>query len=401
MLTCRLDPAPPNDRDWVIVDETTNSSGQHDRFTALTYNILCEKYATATQYGYVPERVLSWEFRRELILNEVREHDADIVCLQELDRHSYEEFFRSKLSYNGYKGYYAQKSRAETLGDQARFVDGCGTFWKDKKYVCLDTQHLVLGRKAVERPGAKASADMLNRVWQRDDISTVTLLENRITGSRIIVVNGHFFWDPAFKDVKLIQAAVLMEELQRIADKYTKVPPCTNKQVFRFSGESEADDPQPEPGPSVEYSSGTQIPMIICGDFNSGVKSAVYNLLAHGDLASQHSDLADRNYGSFSDSGMRHPFTLKSAYSSIGELAFTNYTPGFVDVLDYIWYSSNTLRITGLLGELDQEYLKKVPGFPNFHFPSDHLTLMAEFVVVGKKKGKAVEADFGPAKEKK
>jgi CCR4-NOT transcription complex subunit 6 len=197
--------------------------------------------------------VLNWDFRKGLILDEIRERDADIVCLQELDKYSYDEFFRTKLSYNGYKGFYAQKSRAETLGDNAKYVDGCGIFWKEKKYVFLDSQHMVFGRKAVERPGAKASADMLNRVWQRDDIAVVTFLENRITGSRLIVVNAHIFWNPAFKDVQLIQVAVLMEQLAKLAEKYSKWPACTNKNLFRFSDAEEGDESVPEPGPSLEY----------------------------------------------------------------------------------------------------------------------------------------------------
>jgi CCR4-NOT transcription complex subunit 6 len=382
-----------------VLDETTSSTPT-DKFTAWSHNILCDKYATRKQYGYVPERVLKWEFRRELILNEVRDHDADIVCLQELDKYSYDEFFRSKLSYNGYKAYYAQKARAETLGEHSKFVDGCGTFWKDKKYVCLDTQHIIFGRKAVQTPGAKASADMLNRVWPKDNIATVTFLENRQTGSRLIVVNAHIFWDPTFKDVKLIQVAVLLEELAKIAEQYVKTPPCTNKAVFRFSGAEDADEPMPEPGPSLEYSSASQIPMLICGDFNSSPGSAVYNLLAHGELHSQHSDFSSRSYGHFSDTGMSHPFTLKSSYGSLGELSFTNYTPNFTDVLDYIWFSSNTLRVMGLLGDVDKEYLQRVPGFPNFHFPSDHLALMGEFSVVHKKPAKVVEADFGPSRDR-
>jgi CCR4-NOT transcription complex subunit 6 len=250
------------------------------------------------------------------------------------------------------------------------------------------------GRKAVERSGRNASADMINRVWQRDDIGTIILLENRVTGSRMIVANAHFYWDPTYKDVKLVQVAVLMEELARLAEEYAKMPACKNKKVFQFSDAEGNAEPSPELGPSQEYSSGTQIPMIVCGDFNSGKDSAVYDLLSNGNLGSKHEDLGDRNYGKFSEAGMSHPFTLKSAYSSIGELSFTNYTPGFTDVLDWIWYSSNSLRVSGLLGDVDKEYLQRVPGFPNFHFPSDHLALMAEFVVSGKKL-KVTEADFG------
>ena len=395
----KSDQLAPNQRDWVNVDDTPSSSA--DKFTALTYNILCERYATRSQYGYAPDRVLNWDFRKGLILDEVKGHDADIICLQELDKHSYDEFFRTELARQGYKGVHAQKTRAETLGDQAKFADGCGTFWREKKYVCLESQHMSFGRKAVERPGAKASADMLNRVWQRDNIAVVTLLENRTTGSRIIVVNAHIFWDPAYKDVKLIQVAVLMEELNKIAEKYAKLPACTNKNMFRFSDAEDGAEPLPEPGPSLEYAAGSQIPMIICGDFNSEPGSAVYELLTHGGFKGKHTDLDERNYGSFSDAGMSHPFTLKSAYAAAGELSFTNYTPNFTGAIDYIWYSSNALRVLGVLGEVDQEYLQRVPGFPNFHFPSDHLALKAEFSVNSKKVNKVVEADFGPQRDRR
>lgn len=350
-------------------------------------------------YGYVPERVLDWNYRRQLILDEIQELDADFVCLQELDKHSYDEFFRSALSVKGYKGFYGQKSRAETLGENAKYVDGCGTFWKDKKYVNLHQEHIVLGRKAIARPGAKASADMLNRVWQRDDISTVCLFENRVSGTRIIVVNSHLFWNPAFKDVKLIQAAVLMEELTKLSKKYAEWPSVKNKQVFRFSDEES--EPLPEPGPSMVYKSGIQIPMVICGDFNSSAGSALYDLFTKRTLAADHEDLSGRNYGSFSSDGMAHQFTIKSAYKDIDEqMAFTNYTPNFTATLDYIWFSSNSLSVIGLHGEIDQEYLKKVPGFPNFHFPSDHLALMAEFKVEKLKQIEEVKADFGPGSKR-
>ena len=401
ILTRRPVPEPPTGRDWLVLEDTSNAASPPEMFSAFSYNILCDRYATKSQYGYAPARVLAWEHRKEIILSEILSQDPDIICLQELDKYNYDEFFRPKLAESGYKGYFAQKSRHETAPtDQARHIDGCGTFYKEKKYILLDSQHLNFGRKAVERSGRHASADMINRVWQRDDIGTVVLLENRATGSRMIVANAHFYWDPAYKDVKLIQVAVLMEELTRLAEEYVKTPACKNKKVFQFSDAEENAEPMPEPGPSQEYSAVTQIPLIICGDFNSGKDSAVYNLLCNGNLGSKHEDLGDRNYGTFSEAGISHPFTLRSAYSSVGELSFTNYTPGFTDVVDYIWYSSNSLRVSGLLGDVDMEYLQRVPGCPNFHFPSDHLALMAEFVVSANKKLKVTEADFGSGSQR-
>ena len=46
------------------------------------YNILAEKYATAQMYGYTPSWALAWEYRKELILQEVLAYSADIICLQ-------------------------------------------------------------------------------------------------------------------------------------------------------------------------------------------------------------------------------------------------------------------------------------------------------------------------------
>ena len=76
-----------------------------------------------------------------------------------------------------------------------------------------------------------------------------------------------------------------------------------------------------------------------------------------------------------------HRLALRSAYSHIGELPFTNFTPGFQDVIDYIFYTTNSLGVTGLLGEVDQEYLTSSVGFPSAHFPSDHLCVLAEMKI--------------------
>ena len=58
------------------------------------------------------------------------------------------------------------------------------------------------------------------------------------------------------------------------------------------------------------------------------------------------------------------------------------------------------MRPIGALGEVDPEYLKRVPGFPNQHFPSDHLALMAKFKVEKQRSTQKVEADFGPSSKR-
>jgi len=397
-------PEPPSERDWIILDDTL-VEGQ-ETFTALSYNTLCDKYATQSQYGYTPADALSWEHRKEVILAELRERNADILCLQEIDSESFSDYFRGALAHNDYKGVFWPKSRARTMAEkEAKLVDGCATFYKNSKYILLDKQLIDFANTAINRPDMKGEHDIFNRVMPRDDIAVVTFLESRETGSRLIVVNAHVFWNPVYKDVKVVQVAILMEQITKLAEKYAKWPACTDKVLYRYTnGDSDEDHEGPdttqEPSPSMEYSSGAQIPLIMCGDFNSTPDSGVYDLIAHGALSHSHSDLGSHKYGNFTREGMSHPFSLKSSYSAIGELSFTNYTPGFTGVIDYIWYSTNALQVVGLLGEVDKEYLQRVPGFPNYHFPSDHLALYSQFVVKARKEKKIVEADFGPQRDR-
>lgn len=125
-------PEAPPERDWIVLDEIQDSA--QETVSALSYNILCDKYCTQSQYGYTPTTALAWENRRELILAELRERNADIVCLQEIDQDSFNEYFREALAHNDYKGVFWPKSRARTMAErEAKLVDGCAIFYKNSK----------------------------------------------------------------------------------------------------------------------------------------------------------------------------------------------------------------------------------------------------------------------------
>ena len=80
-------PHSPQTRQWQpIISEGERriqlSESNASRFNVLCYNILCEKYATSTMYGYTPTWALDWSYRKEKILNCIVELDCDIVCLE-------------------------------------------------------------------------------------------------------------------------------------------------------------------------------------------------------------------------------------------------------------------------------------------------------------------------------
>jgi CCR4-NOT transcription complex subunit 6 len=364
----------PGERDILLEDPNV------EVFSVLCFNILCEMYATERLYGYTPSWALEWSYRRDLIMAELLKHQADFLCLQEVQTAQYEEYFVPKLGNAGYEGVYYPKSRYKTMNEaDRRLVDGSAVFFNKSKYVFyvrsywamtdkygryqLVEQHpLEFSTVAMQRPDFKKTDDMFNRVLIRSDIAVICLFENIETGTRHVIANAHICWDPKYSDVKLVQVALLVDEVEKVANNFAKYPP-------RLPSDGSSAKPPPT------YSDGTKIPIIISGDYNSVPGSGVYEFLTNGTLAGDHPDFLGHSYGRYTSDGLRHRLGLKSAYAGIGELPLTNYTPSFHGAIDYIWYSTATLSVNAVLSEVDRGYLEKVVGFPDAHNPSEYVML--------------------------
>jgi CCR4-NOT transcription complex subunit 6 len=213
---------------------------------------------------------------------------------------------------------------------------------------------IVFTQSALKREDFKKTEDVFNRVMNRDNIAVACLLRHKIDGYRVIVANAHIHWDPAFSDVKLIQVAMLMEELDELANKWSK----------------RKDEK------SINITDSTKIPLVICGDFNSIPNSGVYEYMSKGTIDRDHTDFQSHRYGKFTEIGMSHPFSLRSAYAQgvNGKelLPFTNNTPGFQGVIDYIWYGTSALSVEAVMDGPEAAYIENVVGFPDPHFPSEY-----------------------------
>jgi CCR4-NOT transcription complex subunit 6 len=72
-----------------------------------------------------------------------------------------------------------------------------------------------------------------------------------VAGNLLVVCTAHIHWDPEFCDVKLIQSMMLVHELNKVLDKI-----------------------------SVKYNLlASQVPVLICGDFNSLPDSGYYHII--------------------------------------------------------------------------------------------------------------------------
>ncbi|KAK6459159.1 Endonuclease/exonuclease/phosphatase [Scheffersomyces xylosifermentans] len=369
----------PVPRPWLLLEDDgevidpqtnpeaySNESSSPDTFTMMSYNTLCQHYAPSKMYKYTPSWALDWEYRRNKLKEEILSFSCDIICLQEVETKTYHDFWVPLMTENGYKCIFFNKTRSKTMTEgDAKKVDGCATFYKANKFTLLQKQNFEYNSVCMGSDKYKKTKDLFNRFMNKDNVALITFFQHIDSGEKIVLVNTHLHWDPAFNDVKALQVGILLEELQGIMKK--------------FHHSSSVDE--------IKNSS-----LIICGDFNSVRDSAVYQLFSTGTV-SKHFDLEGRDYGKFTEEGFRNVFKLKSSYDNIGELPFTNFVPIFTNTIDYIWYSTSTLQVKGLLGRIDEEYLSHCIGFPDAHFPSDHIALVTKFQV---KKGGSKKPDFKP-----
>ncbi|KAK6013522.1 hypothetical protein OSTOST_21159, partial [Ostertagia ostertagi] len=247
--------APPPEREWVMIRHA-DPDRPIATFTVLCYNVLCDKYATVNQYSYCPSWALNWEYRKMSIMKEIRNYEADIITLQEVETEQFRLLFQPELKVLGYTGIFSPKSRAKTMNEEDRkYVDGCAIFWKSEKFE-IEREHLIEFTQIVVKKAA-SSEHMLNRVMPRDNIALCAVLRikenvynnrrmtmaaaDNVVGSPLVVCTAHIHWDPELCDVKLVQTMMLAHELYKLLEEVAE--------QFRIT-------PQ-------------QTPVLICGDLNS------------------------------------------------------------------------------------------------------------------------------------
>lgn len=241
------------------------------------------------------------------------------------------------------------------------------------RYCFIKEVVIDFAQVAIQRDDFQKNNDMFNRLLSRDHVAVVCLCENLRTGSRVIVANAHICWEPAFCDVKLIQTGIMIDSLKGIAEWFAQMPPPPPK----MNGDG-GDDVKIIP---PKYAEGRDIPLIVCGDYNSLPGSGVYNFLADGRVPGDHPDFMNFVYGKFTADGLRHDFGLRDAYCDLDEFPITNYVPTFQGHIDYIWYNPSALSINKVLSGIDKTYLSKYVGFPNAHFPSEYVPFIYLFSV--------------------
>lgn len=76
--------------------------------------------------------------------------------------------------------------------------------------------------------------------------------------------------------------------------------------------------------------------------------------------------------------GVVQPFKLASA---CGTPKYTNFTVGYADCLDYIYYDTTKLFVSQVVPLPSTEELSQHSAIPSVVFPSDHVSLVADLKI--------------------
>ena len=340
-------------------------AGVGPRFRVATYNVLAEIYATQQQYPYCDFWALSWDYRFYNILREIVDASPDVLCLQEIQADHYENHVYAALSDAGYEGVFKQKTR-QSMGLAGK-VDGCALFWKRTRFHLVESYSIefneVAQRQATQVLGLNLRSEegsaFLNRL-SKDNVAQLVVLEFIQAGrssreiNQVCIANTHLYSNKEFPDVKLWQSWQLLQELE-----------------------------------SFIIGRGSNLPLVICGDFNSTPDTAVYDLMMRQSVHPGHPDInytGDDVPNVLPDAmNITHSFQLGSVYQTIlGEEPWTtNYTENFKGVLDYVWYSAQNIMPLSVAAMPTEEQLTRYgQALPSTQYSSDHIMLISDMQIM-------------------
>ncbi|XP_065205235.1 protein angel homolog 2 isoform X2 [Planococcus citri] len=249
--------------EW-IKEGGRNGEARGDFIKVLSYNILSQNLLEMHPHLYKnhDERYLDWEYRKEALLKEFQEFDADVLCLQEVEGKE-TEFFNTHLEALGYKGIYKKRTNDKE--------DGCAIYYRVEKFDLKEYATVEYYQPGIQ---------LLNR----DNIGLIARLSPKNNPDRnIVFANTHLLFNPNRHDIKLAQVQILLAEIDRVA--YRSSINNTNRYTPYH-------------------------PVILVGDFNLKPFTHVYKFLVSGYLEDIQCTSRNRRYSDFANPNQLMPVHL-------------------------------------------------------------------------------------------
>ncbi|XP_077477429.1 protein angel homolog 1 isoform X2 [Stigmatopora argus] len=204
-------------------------------FTVMSYNILAQDLLEAhlELYKHCPREALDWSYRSNLLLEEIHKWAPDV------QENHYQTQLYPALTQMGYNCVYKQRTGNKT--------DGCATCYRRSRFSEVSVMPIEFFRPQTE-------------ILNRHNVGIVLVLRPvvdqdskiRAKGSLLCVANTHLLFNPRRGDVKLVQLAILLAEIDSVIKSWKAKDEHCN--------------------------------IIMCGDFNSLPHKPLYQLITTGEL---------------------------------------------------------------------------------------------------------------------
>ncbi|KAL1516542.1 hypothetical protein ABEB36_000448 [Hypothenemus hampei] len=204
-------------------------------FSVVSYNVLAQDLLNGHKYLYREHcnKDLDWCQRWKNVYNEIKTLNADILCLQEVQKSHLPTHFQ-ELQKLGYQGLYKKRTGIR--------CDGCAIYFKTNRIHLIEYEMVEFYQPNVS-------------VLNRDNVAIIAKFSPKQSPEiQFIVATTHLLYNPNREDVRVAQTQLLLTEVERLS----------------FCGK------------------GQYCPIIITGDFNSTPDSDVYQLITKGCLKYSH-----------------------------------------------------------------------------------------------------------------
>lgn len=310
------DRPPRFHREFIYTNDGDSAPSSH--FRVMQWNILAQALGEGVDsFIQCPLEALSWSQRKYLILEEIATYRPHILCLQEVDH--YFDTFQPVLTGLGYSSHFCPKPWSPCLDVEGNNgPDGCALFYDQSQFEFLDSVNIRLSAMRIPT----------------NQVAIVTMLRCRSTGLCVCVAVTHLKARAGWEWLRSAQGSDLLRHLQNLVQKHS---PAVNPK--------------------------TDIPLLVCGDFNAIPSEEVYRRFTTSLLG------LDSAYKKLSQDGSTEPEYTTWKIRPTGECCST---------LDYIWYAKDSLKVEALLPMPTEEQIGP-NRLPSFNYPSDHLSLVCDF----------------------
>uniref|UniRef100_A0A3B3ZTY4 Phosphodiesterase 12 n=1 Tax=Periophthalmus magnuspinnatus TaxID=409849 RepID=A0A3B3ZTY4_9GOBI len=183
---------------------------QWPELRVVSYNILADVYAQTelsktVLYPYCAPYALELDYRINLIRKELSGYNADLICLQEVDKGVFEDSLIPAMDAFGFDGVFRIKEKQH---------EGLATFYRRTRFHLKSSHDVVLsealGSDSLHSDllqNLSSKPDLKEKVLQRSTSLQVSLLQDLLQPERCLcVANTHLYWHPT-GNTKHAQAA--------------------------------------------------------------------------------------------------------------------------------------------------------------------------------------------------